>query len=462
MSVGVDMLSPISAIPSEVLSTIFEAVCLSSSLRPTRLPVEIVLSHVSGHWRSVSLNDPHLWTGIHVDLRASGHLPMTEAYLSRSGALLLDINLDLGYRTNTEQVDVASIYQILAAHIHRWYRLQLVCCQQELNTLLDLIPTPAAPHLRRIDISLDASTSDVNRDMINRDIFSQGASSLMYIRLRGVALQTCLPPLGAVTHLRIDEPARDSRTSPRKLSYLLSGLSALTHLVLSGDYEDDGIPPIPVELPSLRFLHTLIFTDMLPTILNMISAPQLESLLLEKIFPEDTDGFADLQDLTSGSPKFPSLKSLTLLPTSPRQEFPESTWRNVMRTFPSISHITLSFDNLTNFLVSLRPQKSGQTSQEPAVPLQNLCTMTLISQLRLFPSATAVLCNTVSARIIAGYPIRKLRLSKGILHGLRDKLDWLRARITLENTKQYQNIPRNTYFADLPDDEVWKPEEHDS
>jgi hypothetical protein len=193
----------------------------------------------------------------------------------------------------------------------------------------------------------------------------------------------------------------------------------------------------------------------------MISAPQLESLLLEEIFPEDTDGFADLQDLTSGSPKFPSLKSLTLLPRS-RQEFPETTWRNVMRAFPSISHITLSFDNLTDFLVSLRPQMSGETSRVPAVPLQDLCTLTLISRLRLLPSATAVLCNTVSARIIAGYPIRKLRLSVGILDGLRDKLDWLRARATLRKTKLYQNIPRDTYFADLPDDEVWNPEEHDS
>lgn len=190
MFVGVGMLSPISIIPNEILSTTFEAVCLSPSLRPTQLSFEIVLFHVSRHWRSVALNDPHLWTGIHVDPRASGPLSMTEAYLSRSGALLLDINLNLGYRT---KVEVAPIYQVLAAHLHRWYQLQLVCFRQELNTLLDLIQTPAAPHLRRIDISLDPPTSDVNRNMINRDIFSKEASSLMYIRLRG--LQSCLPPI---------------------------------------------------------------------------------------------------------------------------------------------------------------------------------------------------------------------------------------------------------------------------
>jgi len=50
----------------------------------------------------------------------------------------------------------------------------------------------------------------------------------------------------------------------------------------------------------------------------------------------------------------------------------------------------------------------------------------------------------------------------GILYGLKDKLDWLKARATLQKTKMYRNITRDAYFADLPDDEVWNPEEHDS
>ena len=56
---------------------------------------------------------------------------------------------------------------------------------------------------------------------------------------------------------------------------MLSGLSALTHLVLREIYLDAVI-----ELPSLRSLHVLIYSGMLPKLLVMISAQQLESLLL--------------------------------------------------------------------------------------------------------------------------------------------------------------------------------------
>jgi hypothetical protein len=61
---------------------------------------------------------------------------------------------------------------------------------------------------------------------------------------------------------------------------MLSGLSALTHLVLREIYLDGVALTAVIELPSLRSLHVLIYSGMLPKLLDMISAQQLESLLL--------------------------------------------------------------------------------------------------------------------------------------------------------------------------------------
>jgi len=102
--------------------------------------------------------------------------------------------------------------------------------------------------------------------MIARSVFSGGAPSLQYIRLRGIALQTCLPPLKIVTNLRVEECFLHRPISPREFSFMLSGLSALTHLVLREIYLDAVI-----ELPSLRSLHVLIYSGMLPKLLDMIS-----------------------------------------------------------------------------------------------------------------------------------------------------------------------------------------------
>jgi hypothetical protein len=440
MSVEHETLAPISMIPNEVLSIIFEAACLQSSPGPQRSSFEMILSHVSGCWRSVALNTPQLWTNIHIDSQDSWQVQMTEVYLSRSGALPLAIHLVI----DNLDLEVAPAYHNLMTHLPRWSRLWLHCHWQiDLDRFLEPIETSAAPCLQLIDIFLGSMP---NPDMIDRRIFGGGAPFLTYVRLRNLALRSCLPPLQSVTNLRLDEPNQALYTSPSQLASMLNGLPALTHLVLSGYYGEDGAPLALIELPSLRSLHTLIFTDMFPILLNMILAPHMESLLLEEISAWHLDEFANL---TSGSPKFPSLKSLTIL-YKPGQAFTLPTWGNVIRAFPAVRCMTLLSHDPCDFLISLRPQ-SRPGSQDPVIPWPDLHTLTLISELGLLPFAIGAFCNTVSTRFRAGCPIRKLQLSNGVLAGLTDKLEWLQERAVVESTTLFQNKPKDTYFTDLLD-----------
>ena len=442
MSVEHETLAPISKIPNEVLSIIFEATQYlpPSSPGPERSSFEMILSHVTGCWRSVALNTPQLWTNIHITSQDSCQVQMADAYLSRSGALPLTIHLVI----DNFDLEVASAYHNLIAHLPRWSRLWLHChWQVDLDKFLAPIENSTAPCLKLIDIFLGSMP---NPDMIDRRIFSGGAPFLTYVRLRNLALRSCLPPLQSVTSLRLDEPNQALYTSPSQLASMLNELPALTHLVLSGHYGEDGAPLALIELPSLRSLHTLIFTDMFPTLLNMISAPHMESLLLEEISAGHLDEFANL---TFGSPKFPSLKSLTILP-KPRQAFTLSTWENVICVFPTVSCMTLSSHDPCDFLISLGPQ-TRPGSQDSVIPWPDLHTLTLISELELLPFAIGAFCNTISARFKAGYPIRKLQLSNGVLAGLTDKLEWLQERAVVESTILFQNKPKNAYFTDLLD-----------
>ena len=77
--------------------------------------------------------------GISIDSLALRDFQMAKTYLSRSGALPLDIRAML--RNNAKTViNISSIYQTLTAHLHRWSRLQLHCVWlDDLKRFLDLI-----------------------------------------------------------------------------------------------------------------------------------------------------------------------------------------------------------------------------------------------------------------------------------------------------------------------------------
>src|ERR1700723_3525318 len=90
-------LAPISSLPSELLSAIFEAgdfLPPLAAINNSALPFEIAISQITARWRYVALSTPRLWTRIYIRMNRD-HLDKTETYLQRSKALLLDLRLTI-------------------------------------------------------------------------------------------------------------------------------------------------------------------------------------------------------------------------------------------------------------------------------------------------------------------------------------------------------------------------------
>jgi len=197
----------------------------------------------------------------------------------------------------------------------------------------------------------------------------------------------------------------------------------------------------------LRHIRPHDDADQVPGLLTAISAPLLQSLLIDAFITDEVSDLAHTWDLTLASPKYPSLNSLTVLsmPSSPSSET-ESGWRDIMRAFPTITHFTLSLDVVDRFLEALHPSESSVTHQWP-----DLHTLTLIDRPR--QRKPTMLRSTVSTRIASRHPIKKLRLSKPTLASIAEDLEWLRERVEVEEETMYHNFKDDDFVVNWPEDD---------
>ncbi|KDR82592.1 hypothetical protein GALMADRAFT_1347475 [Galerina marginata CBS 339.88] len=99
---------------------------------------EVVVSHVSHHWRQVALSTQSLWTTFH--FRNPTHLSRAKAYLARcstSTTSLLDVLVDtVSVENHVPGVtlykdELYSIFQVIIPHIRRWRTFHLKVSDNE-------------------------------------------------------------------------------------------------------------------------------------------------------------------------------------------------------------------------------------------------------------------------------------------------------------------------------------------
>jgi hypothetical protein len=266
-------------------------------------------------------------------------------------------------------------------------------------------------------------------------ISAGSASSLTSIFLKGLTLQWCHPPLTTVTKLHLCWT--HEKMSPDEARAMLSGLPALTHLTVEGDFLCDWLPVGNIQMPSLHSLQIRPRNDwnQFPALLHAISAPLLYSLLLDTVMVDEVDDLVEILDAS----RYPSLHSLTFIPgpTVLESGYSVLTWRKLMRAFPTVKRFTLSSDDVNCFLRSL--DERMRLPELPATPLwPDLHTLTLID--RPGYAAPTLLRDTMSARMTSGCRIRRLQLSKSIMVVLRDDLEWLRGRVEVEEDKLFLGL----------------------
>jgi hypothetical protein len=352
--------APISKLPNEILAAIFEAGYSTPFPEPNDISdirFEILVSHVTYAWRETAISLARMWTKIHI--RVGNPLEQLEGrsttYLSRSKTMPFDLHIDLGAIISPPTTNISFVCQAITSHVDRcqnllirsnWRHSLYQLAEQLLHRL------PAAPLLRNLYIRLEPNHLDTANVSASGDILAilqGGAPRLASVRVAGIPLNYCLPPMSAVTSLHIHEPIYGSSDSCSTTRNILNDLPALTELVLHGwILNDDGLDS--VRLPALRSLKITTTDDfeyiLVP--LKVISAPLLEDLYIGA----DTsalDFFEDWDlpwDHTTTESRFPLLHSLVLDGCL----IPPAICDAPGSAFPAITELTVLGMNLTDVL----------------------------------------------------------------------------------------------------------------
>ncbi|KAG7095865.1 hypothetical protein E1B28_006557 [Marasmius oreades] len=162
------LLSPIHAIPSEILNLIFAFFCEENELNRSPLPAALRLTMVCGRWRDIVASTPSLWSSIFIDF--NGLLPedlyvlnlLTERFLKQSQPAPLRLKLHLSEEDILAQA-LPSL-NALVQNSHRWETLDLSIARHVFPfTLFDRI-CGRIPALRSLHLHEpgDGGTDDWN------------------------------------------------------------------------------------------------------------------------------------------------------------------------------------------------------------------------------------------------------------------------------------------------------------
>lgn len=406
--------APVASIPNEILSAVFEADNQSTS------SFGITVSHVTRHWRNVAMNTPSLWTCIDISNQIH-NLDMVEMNLTRSGNLPLDIYIYL----TTRSPSISSIMRAITPHIGRWRWLDILCdlsCRS-LSPVLNSLHSSCAPLLESVNIiSLlsegppviegdsiydeDHDEEDVNASV--HEILTGGAASLKTIRLNGVCLSDCLPPLSMVTKLHIYHTT-EMPLPYTKFCTIFGGLPALTHLFLYNYHVELSAGSISSALfPSLSALHILKSDDAEsdPTLLAIISAPRLKHLFIDQFCDGVMEGLVQNSGWSTTSPRYPSLSSLTLVLS---KNLEPATWRLVEQSFATVTSLAV-FCAQTDQLSEVLNEPSSNPLPSTDVWWPSL--QTLLWGGLQFPNDIEPLSVALSGRLATDRPLQKLRIAE--------------------------------------------------
>ncbi|KZP29341.1 hypothetical protein FIBSPDRAFT_215848 [Athelia psychrophila] len=408
-------LRPISALPNELLSAIFEMGCHThysghpGSNSSGSLPFEIEISHVVRHWRAVALVCPHLWTNIMMDTRHYSQ-DLSLKYIQRSGAMPLNIRI-LSFGEDSF-ANLTSIIRLAFSLVGRWNRLH---CEfdsfHDMEDFLDDLPS-SAPTLRHLEIHYLTSDGEMDEHMEPahpRDVFVNGAPLLRSIHFRGITLHSCCPPLNGVTSLQYQAPFEDLH--PTWANHTISGLTSLTHLVLSiinfTEWQDDTT----IALPSLNSLHLHSLWDY-DKVLKALVVPRLQSLYLGHMDGAHMDRISLMLLRSNPAPRFPLLRSLTVQSLQ-QENIRVPAWNTFIAALPRITHFALLNRNIKNFIqvFSDTSRSAGAWDRWPSLEVLSLPNVHSVFEMRLVLA--------MKERRLSGYPVKVLKLPKSLVKGFK-------------------------------------------
>lgn len=432
--------APISKIPFEVLSAIFHAGTHSNSNDASACQFGLLVSRVTRVWREVALSNPQLWTRVWVNShRYVANREMAEAFEKRSRKLPIELYASIRFTNSVvAREHERSLFQVISLLAPRLRHLGMDCTWQGcLSYVVYYLRRTTPPLLESIDINLPDHPQDGPCEDVDVKLF-HGTPSLKSVRIRGIGLQCCEPPLGTVERLEIHDVQRGMEAPTAKFRSMLNGLESLTHLVLCDlQLMPDWDHTTSIDLPSLRSLHirpSQAYRAQGSQLLRWISAPKLETLSLEKLYDLDVRAIPPGTHMT--------LSKLILLSTHVRMD--SLTWYYLGKAFPGVTELVQRHGKCQSFLGYLR---DAHRSPVPESIWPNLESVTLFGKTKSIPP-DAIL-PAVTARANAGLPLKKLGLSKAAIDGLGEE-DLKKLREELEVV-----VEEISFDPSLSDDQYW-------
>ncbi|KZP24159.1 hypothetical protein FIBSPDRAFT_930115 [Athelia psychrophila] len=410
-------------LPVEILMAIIQVGCIPFCAQDERF--EVLVSHISSHWRQVALTTPSLWTTIRRVERCN-RLDRIAAYLERSRSSLINLQVYIG--SEDDEGDVSRFSELVEPHFNRVRRLFVGARSSAgLLKLFDCISSTTAPHLTAVNIDYRGD----NKRIAPSSIFMGGAPSLSSLHIAGLRASSCLPPMQSITSLHLGRWHTPlSHNGFVELSDTLCGMQSLAHLQIAQTSSDHQWPAeVVVHLPKLKSLYiecaAFDAAVRISRLLVAFDAPALCTLVIagRPYYEHRSTVHFDEADLLSTHSKFPVLRKLALHSTMTGME----NLRRTALAFPSVEE--LLYGQPCGDLLTLLGD-----DQPAAVYWPNLTALAL----PLSDIPTPKLEDAVNARKRAGYPIRELFLRGHILAGLPSALlDGLKVTDCLDEKMQY-------------------------
>jgi hypothetical protein len=436
--------TPVCSLPPEILSWIFElgqAIELgefeeaddsdSDDASVHISSFEILMSHVSSHFRNVALGTRKLWRSI--DITRVQSMESIATYISRSDGCGLLIRLDFG--AQAPSADELAKFDVILPHSDRYHRLIIDTVNEAMeNPIIRHFCDLDAPMLEHLSIAVEEVEGTT---IVNTGVLGGGAEKLSFVRLRGLAIPLFRPPLNVVTTLHLDQ------TLPLPIHFttflqILTASPFLAHLSIYGDIVSsltwpDTLPPI--DLPNLRSLRICGVSGVIySSLLLGINATGLDSLVLKDAQEFDLENFWTSPNVF----KFPQLHHLTFCDF----EFSSHAYADVFRAFPTITKFTTSYSPTTPLILSLLAH-----STEVNIPWPDLHTLTFL--LNLYDDD--LIKDVVRNREAAGCALVRLRLGTSLHPSALRHYSWLQENVVLEKIERLEHWPMTDFYSDEDD-----------
>ncbi|GJJ13466.1 hypothetical protein Clacol_007720 [Clathrus columnatus] len=294
--------------------------------------IQILVSHVSRHFRNVALNTPVLWSSIHVlDLKPP-RLDYISTCLQRSGSLPVSISLDCeddDSEYKATELPTTPVEDAMGRIKPNMYRLKRFMARfrsfDALHRVMLYLDQPA-PQLE----ALELSEVDFERTFDAETLFSPGYLSepltlfqgnipkLTSVMLDGVHVSWSQCNFKNLVVLCLGYHTADVRPTYEEFRTIIQNSPSLRELSLQGSSpifsEDVSMSSLyePFPLESLEELRVSdVSSDYASLLISLLRAPNLKSLILSEL---DTNDYSSLLDHISGPPVlYPNLISLKLV-----------------------------------------------------------------------------------------------------------------------------------------------------